>query len=242
MGRTIDFAIGDVKTTAYVASPEGAGPFPGVVVAFHKEGIDAFTEWVVDDLARNGYAAIAPNHYHVLPSMEYIEKRRDYLTDKQLSADVKAAADWLVSDGNTEPGRRAILGHCMGGRTTWLGLVSLPGVFKCGCPFYGGGSFQALGEGPAPVDQLENIAGPVMGFFGNNDKNPSPADADEISRRLTAFGKRHVFHRYDDTPHAFMDWANKSFNAASSKDAWPKALQFLSEQIGGGAGKSVFPY
>ena len=134
MGSTIDFTIGDVKTTAYVAVPDGAGPFPGVVLGFHKEGIDAFTKWAIDDLARNGYAAIAPNHYHILPSLDDIERRKEFLDDKQLTADLKASADWLVRDGKADAGRIGMMGHCMGGRTTWVGLVSLPGVFKCGCP------------------------------------------------------------------------------------------------------------
>ncbi len=68
MGTTIDFSIGDIQTTAYAAVPDGAGPFPGVVVAFHRDGIDPFTHWIVDDLAANGYAAIAPNSYHATGS------------------------------------------------------------------------------------------------------------------------------------------------------------------------------
>ena len=63
MGTTIDFAIGDIQTTAYVSVPDGPGPFSGVVVTFNKDGPGPFTEWVVDDLAKNGYAAIAPNPY-----------------------------------------------------------------------------------------------------------------------------------------------------------------------------------
>lgn len=244
MGSMIDFAIDGVKTNAYAAVPQGSGPFAGIVVGFHKEGIDAFTEWVVDDLARNGYAAIAPNHYHVLPPGMDLERRREFLTDAQLTADLKASAGWLVNDGKADAERLGILGHCMGGRTTWVGLTSLPGVFKCGCPFYGGGSFQALGDGPAPMEQLANITGQVMGFNGNDDKNPSPADIDETARRLAALGKQHQFHRYDGTGHAFMDWGNSKFNPASSRDAWTKALTFLKQQIGG-PGATVapeFPY
>lgn len=244
MGSTIDFRIGDIKTTAYAAVPDGPGPFPGVVVGFHKEGLDRFTEWVCDDLANNGYAAISPNHYHVLPPGMDIERRREFLTDKQLTADLKASADWLVQHGKCDASRLALLGHCMGGRTTWLGLVTLPGVFKCGCPFYGGSAFQALGGGVAPMDQLANVACPIMGFFGNDDKNPSPADMDEASRRLTALGKEHTFHRYDGTGHGFMGGNPKSFREKSARDSWTRALKFLKQNIGGHAPEvaEIFPF
>ena len=242
MGSMIDFTIGNIQTTAYTSLPEGQGAFPGVVVAFHKDGIDPFTKWLVDDLARNGYAAIAPNHYHILPSLDYIDRRKEYLDDDQLTADIQASVDWLVRDGNADRDRLALIGHCMGGRTTWAGLVGLPNVFKCGCPYYSGGSFLQQGQLPAPMDRLENITCPVMGFFGNDDKNPSPADVEEFSRRLTALNKEHEFHRYDGAGHAFMDWTGKSFNERASRDAWAKTLNFLSQHIGGNTGATVFPY
>jgi len=42
------------------------------------------------------------------------------------------------------------------------------------------------------------LSGPLLGLFGNEDAHPSPADVDELDRRLTELGKVHEFHRYDD--------------------------------------------
>ena len=235
MGTTIEFSIGDIETTAYVAVPDGAGPHPGVVVAFHKDGIDDFTHWVVDDLASNGYAAIAPNSYHAMPPDKTIDDRKEFLDDAQVTLDLKAAADWLSAQANVDGDRLALLGHCMGGRTTWLGLVSLPDVFKCGCPFYSGNTFGKVGTPPPPADRFEAIKAPVMGFFGNDDANPSPADVDKLDQILTELGKEHVFHRYDGTGHAFMGGTRAKFRENSARDAWTKTYQFLSQHIGGTA-------
>lgn len=243
MSKTIDFSIGDIQTTAFVAMPDGAGPFPGVVVGFHKDGLDIFTDWVVDDLARNGYAAIAPNHYHVMPPGMDVERRREFLTDEQMTLDLEAAADWLAAQDAVDGDRLALLGHCMGGRTTWLGLVSLPDRFKCGCPFYSGNVFGQVGDVPPPADRFSEIQAPVMGFFGNDDKNPSPDDVAKMSQILTELGKEHTFHQYDDTGHAFMGANRVKYREESSRDAWTKTLGFLSHHIGGGAPETanVFP-
>ena len=83
MADRIDLTIGEVTTAALIGVPAGAGPFPGVVAAFHRGGLDGFTERLIDELAANGYAAIAPNHYHALPEGVDVEQRRDYLTDEQ---------------------------------------------------------------------------------------------------------------------------------------------------------------
>ncbi|MEE8515123.1 MAG: dienelactone hydrolase family protein [Alphaproteobacteria bacterium] len=231
MADRIELTIGDITTDALAASPDGAGPFPGIVVGFHKGGLDDLSEWVVDDLAANGYAALAPNHYHVLPEGVSIDDRRDYLTDKQLAEDLMAAADRLVADYDVDGDRIGLLGLCMGGRTTWVGLVSNPERWKWGGVWYGGSSFKALGDGPAPFDRLVNIACPVGGFFGNDDKNPSPEDVDKIEARLTELGKDHEFHRYDGAGHAFMGFgASRRENAA--KESWAIALKLMGRYLG----------
>jgi len=231
MADTIDFAIGDVQTTAFVAVPSGAGRLPGVVVTFHREGLDDFTAWLCDDLAAHGYAAIAPNHFHVMPPGVDLERRREFITDEQMAADLDAAADWLVAEGNADPHRLALIGHCMGGRTTWMGLAALPDRWKCGCVWYGGGAFNQLGKVPPPADRLESIRCPVAGFFGNEDKNPSPDDVNEFDARLTKLGKKHEFHRYDGAGHAFMSFGRPSYREEAAKDSWAKALAFIRKHV-----------
>lgn len=241
MGQTIDFAIGDIQTTAYVSVPDGAGPHPGVVVTFHKDGIDDFTMWVVDDLARNGYAAIAPNHYHAMPPGKTIEDRKEFLDDAQVAKDIEAGCDWLAAQDNVDGDRLALVGHCMGGRNTWLGLVSLPGRFRCGCPFYSGNTFGQIGTPPPPGERFASIDCPVMGFFGNEDKNPSPEEVDRMDNLLTELGKPHEFFRYDGAGHAFMG-ADK-FHEHAARDGWTRALKFIAKHTGGSAPEvaDVFP-
>ncbi len=231
MADTIELTIGDVTTTAFVAVPSGGAKHPGVVVTFHRQGLDDFTAWLCDDLAANGYAAISPNHFHVMPPGVDLERRREFITDEQMGADLEAAANWLTTEGGADANRLALLGHCMGGRTTWMGLTSQPKRWKCGCVWYGGGSFNQLGNLPAPADRLENINCPVAGFFGNDDKNPSPDEVNELSARLTKFGKEHEFHRYDGAGHAFMGIGRPSYREEAAKESWTKALAFIGKHI-----------
>ena len=96
--------------------------------------------------------------------------------------------------------------------------------------------FIAQGEGPSPFERLGDIACPVMGFFGNEDKNPSPEDVDKFDAVLTAAGVPHEFHRYDDTGHGFMDPNNpKHYMEASAKESWDRALTFLHQRLGAAA-------
>ena len=49
---------------AYVAVPDGDGPFPGVLVIHHMPGWDEWSTEVVRRFAQHGYAAISPNIHH----------------------------------------------------------------------------------------------------------------------------------------------------------------------------------
>ena len=232
MADRIDLTIGEVTTAALIGVPAGAGPFPGVVAAFHRGGLDGFTERLIDELAANGYAAIAPNHYHALPEGVDVEQRRDYLTDEQLALDLQAAADRLSAEEAVDGDRLALIGHCMGGRTTWVGLATYPGRWKCGCIWYGGNVFKQMGKVPAPADRLGDIVCPVAGFFGNEDTNPSPEDIDRLDVMLTELGKAHEFHRYDGAGHAFISSEGEKYREAPAKDSWSKALGFLGRHLG----------
>ncbi len=232
MAEEIPLEIAGDKTRGLFARPEGKGPFPGVVVCFHKDGLDEFTNWLVDDLARHGFVAIAPDHYHWLPPGVSIDDRRDHLTDAKLAQDLAVARSYLECLDQVDGDRLGILGHCMGGRTTLLG-AAIDKRYKAACIWYGGSSFKALGEGASPVERIPNMAAKAMGFFGNDDKNPSPDDVTKLDAAMTAANVPHEFHRYDRTGHGFMNPFNpKNYVESSAKDSWGRALAFLARELG----------
>lgn len=236
MAQIIDFKVGPVNTRAAIGIPSGNGPFPGLVLTFHRYGIDSFTHWLVDDLVSKGFVVIAPDHFHVIPPDKGPDDRKDYLTDEQMVEDLKAATAWLDRQDKVLKGKKyGLFGHCMGGRTTWVGLESIPDLWACGCVWYGGGALKPLGKRwPAPVERLADIKAPVMGFFGNDDKNPSPADIDKFDEGLTKLGKWHEFHRYDGTAHGFMNQeSKKSYREKAATDSWARGVAFMRKSIVG---------
>jgi carboxymethylenebutenolidase len=234
MTTTIEMMIGDVKTSAFLSTPAGPGPHPGIVLTFHREGLDDFTADQADRFAAAGFAVLAPNHFHVLPPGKGPDDRRDYLTDEQQGEDCAAAARWLVKNAQVDPDRLAVLGHCMGGRTTVVALECNPELWRCGLDWYGGGVFRkAVGDLPAPGDvtRLERIRAPLAGFFGDLDTHPSPEDVDKLDALLTKLGKPHEFHRYPGVNHAFMNSSGKKYHPQASKETMELAIAFLRRHL-----------
>ena len=72
----------------------------------------------------------------------------------------------------------------------------------------------------------------MIGFFGRDDTNPSPADVDKIDAELSRHGKTHEFHRYEGAGHAFLNFSNaERYRPEPAKDAWAKMLGFLERQL-----------
>ena len=96
------------------------------------------------------------------------------------------------------------------------------------------------GPGPAPFELSERIACPLIGFFGKDDTNPSPADVEKIDAELTRHGKAHEFHMYEGAGHAFLNFRTPSATGRTQpSDAWQKMLEFLSRHLKGGPAQSA---
>jgi carboxymethylenebutenolidase len=126
----------------------------------------------------------------------------------------------------------AVLGFCMGGRHTYLAAGARPASWKCACVFYGGNIMVAWGDGPAPFALTEQISCPMLGLFGAEDTNPSPADVDRIAAELARHGKTYEFHVYPGAGHAFLNFTNAArYREAQAREAWAKALAFLDRNL-----------
>ena len=177
-----------------VFEPEGDGPVPGIMVAQHlpiaHEGLekDPFTLDIGERLAAAGYACVIPFVFHWWPPEEDIEVKRTAWRDDWTIADLEAANAVLTGLDRVDTNRIGIIGHCWGGRIAFLGACRFP-LYKACATLYGGRIKVAMGEtSTPPIELADQIQGSIIGIFGNDDQNPSPADVDDIDAALNAAG------------------------------------------------------
>src|SRR5882757_9322879 len=115
---------------AYLARPLHDAPRGGVVVIHHMPGYDEATKEMVRKLAAHGYAALCPNLYsREAPGADPDDaaatvRAAGGVPDERLVGDVDGAARHLNSlDGAN--GKIGVIGHCSGGRQTFLAACSL---------------------------------------------------------------------------------------------------------------------
>ena len=128
-----------------------------------------------------------------------------------------------------------MIGHCSGGRQSFLAAVSLPLDAAVDC--YGG---FVVGEPPAGhplagwqpiVTRTPSLSCPLLGLFGKEDKFPSPEHVAELEQALREAGKTYEFHSYDGANHGFMQVDSARYHPQSAVDAWGKILDWFGRYL-----------
>ena len=218
---------------AYVSAPDNAQRVPAIVVVQGQTGVDDFVEFS-DMVARQGFVAAAPDLYHRDPPdcKDDAPTRRMRLRDRTVIQDINATISFLKSHKSVDPGKIGIVGFCMGGRIVYL-MSAVSADIKAGVMYYGGDPFSAWGDGPSPFDRTAQIHCPIMGHFGEDDKNPSPADMRRLDAELARHDKSHEFHSYAGAAHAFANFGSANYREHAAKASWPRTFGFFSKHLTG---------
>jgi len=222
----------------FVFAPSTQGPHPAIILAQHipvgHTGIenDTFTLKTAERLAAAGFVVAVPFIFHWWDKSASIEVKREQSRDDWMVADMQAALDYLMQRPDVISEKIGVVGHCWGGRVAWLAACHLPQLAACAV-FYGGRIKLAMGPvTQTPIQLASSISCPLIGFFGNDDQNPSPQDVDDYAQALDQAQVRYAFHRYDNAGHAFQNFPTPDrYRAEASEDAWTRLLAFLNDEL-----------
>jgi len=156
-------------------------------------------------------------------------------SDAEVIGDVAGAMAFLRAQPNAS-GKVGVIGFCSGGRHAYLVACNLPdidAVVDC----WGG---RVVVNDPADItpkrpvaviEMTERLACPLLGLFGNDDKNPSPADVNRTEEVLKKFGKQYEFHRYDGAGHGFFTVDRPAYRQEQAVDGWRKGFAFFEKHL-----------
>ncbi len=232
---------GGTPITAYVAEPEGPGPFPGIALIHHLPGWSEFYIETTRRFAHHGYLAICANLYERAgagsPDDVAAKVRAEGgVPDRQVVGDTAAAVQWLRGRP-AHNGKVGLFGSCSGGRHAFLYACQKTDVDAC-AELWGGRVVMGQGDlndktPVAPIDLTGDLCCPLIGVFGNDDRAPSPEQVNQHEAELQRHGKSYEFHRYDGAGHGFFYWNRPLYRPEQTMDAWGKIFGFFGKHLAG---------
>jgi carboxymethylenebutenolidase len=235
---TID--VNGFKMPAYRSTPQGAGPWPVVLVISEIFGVHEYIADVTRRLAHLGYMAIAPelfvrqgdpSSYGEVAKLwaEVINK----VPDAQVMADLDATVAWAGKNGGNTT-QLAITGFCWGGRITWLYAAHQP-LVKAGVAWYGRLEGQNTPVTPShPVDKTGQLSAPVLGLYGGADTGIGQDSVDKMKSALasgSAAAKASSVVVYPEVPHAFHADYRPTFRQVPAEDGWRRLQDWLKQYL-----------
>jgi carboxymethylenebutenolidase len=240
----------------YLTQPDAQGTHPAVIVVQEVWGVNSYIQAITDRLPSKGYVGLAPAMFHRQGRMtvglheEFSTgiARMGKCTDEGTMEDIQASIDYLKSQSFVHTDRIGIVGFCFGGRVAYLAACTISDL-KASVVYYGGSIPSSLqecvayyggnalpysgGSGPSPLEQTANITSPVLGLFGAEDKNPTPADVAKIENELRRHGKVSEFHSYAGAGHGFHCESRSTYQPKAAHDSWDKTLAWFDRYLKG---------
>ncbi|MEP7136619.1 MAG: dienelactone hydrolase family protein [Chloroflexota bacterium] len=217
---TIPGTNGGPDVRAYVAKPEGTGPFPTVIMIHEFFGLNESIVGKADLLAKEGYLVIAPDTFRGSTTTWIPRAIYQVITNKPeaINADLDSVYAWLESQPDADQARVGVAGFCYGGRASLLYSLH-NNRLAATVMFYG--------SPEKDPNVLKSLPGPLLGIFGGADQSIPVADVNAFDSALTAANVQHEITVYDGQPHAFVHDAEGIKAGGAQGEAWNQMLTFL---------------
>jgi len=213
----------------FVVYPERSSRAPVVLVVHENIGLSTWIRGVADQLAAEGYIAIAvdlltgkvPLEGDTMPAAA-VRRVIGTLRPDDVHRQLAAVGRYGMALPAALP-RYGIVGFCWGGSTSFAHAVRSPAGLSAAVVYYGSSPDTAA---------LASVNAPVLGLYAGDDQriNARIPATDSVMKRL---GKTYEVHFFEGAGHGFLrGQEGRPANAAAAERAWPLTLAFFRRHFG----------
>jgi carboxymethylenebutenolidase len=210
---------------AFVVYPERKTKAPVVVVIHEIYGLSPWIRGVTDQLAADGFIAIAPD----LLTSKNLPNTEDSVSSELASAAIRTLNQddvhrWITAAANYAMNlpaavkRYGVVGFCWGGGVSFGHTVRSPAL---------GASVVYYGTSPDSA-ALPSVKAPVLGLYGGNDARVN-ATIPRAESVLKTLGRTYEPHIYEGAGHGFLrqQGGQNGANLTATQQAWPATIAWF---------------
>jgi carboxymethylenebutenolidase len=223
--EAIQFPVGTETASGFVAAPAKPGRYPALIVIHEWWGLTDWVKQQTEKLSEQGYVALAVDLYHgkVTADPEVASAMKSDLPQDRAVSELKAAFAYLGARKDVDRERIGTVGWCMGGGYALQLAIHEQRLAAC-----------VVNYGALPTDptDLQQIAAPILGNFGADDRGITPADVHAFEKKMKDLNRLVDVKIYDGAGHAFENSTNKAgYRPEAAADAWARTLAFLNKRL-----------
>jgi carboxymethylenebutenolidase len=236
--RDVSITTPDGTLGASLHTPDGAGPWPAVIMYPDAGGVRPTFHDMAQRLADLGYAVLLPDPYYRLGEIAPFDMKNVFnddaertrlmklvgsVTKANATVDTEAELDWLAEQPEVSSAKVGTTGYCMGGGMALNAAGRFPDRVGAAASFHGG---QIASTAP---DSPHLLAGEMQAkvYVAGAEKDGS-FDDEQFERLQKALSEADVDHTLVTYPalHGFAVPDNPTYDEAAATRHW-EALEDL---------------
>lgn len=217
---------------SWVVYPERSGKAPVIIVIHTNQGLNDWARAVADQLAEDGFIAIAPDLLSgfgpnggatdSMASADEARKAIGGLSPAEAAKRLDSVHGYAVKIPAAN-GQTATMGFCWGGSRSFEYAVAQPAL-DAAIVFYG--------TSPQNAADLAKVNAAVLGLYGGDDARVN-ATIEPASIEMKKLGKVFEHEIFEGAGHGFVgsQGGRAGANHRATEKAWPRALAFLQKHL-----------
>jgi carboxymethylenebutenolidase len=244
--RKLAVAGADGTAEGFFYTPDGEGPWSGVLYLTDIWGIRPANQAMAQRVAAQGYAVLMPNIFYrsdALPIMPPGEpdtkdpttlRRLSHLmasvSADQMRRDGAAYAAFLLSLPQVEGGKIAVAGYCFTGQFALRTAAAAPDMVAAAASFHGG---HLVTDAPdSPHTELPKVRAEL--YFGHavEDQSMPLVAIEKLDDALKGWGGVWQSELYEGARHGWSVPGRPVYNAEQSERHYAKLFALLKRKLG----------
>lgn len=217
------------KMQATMFAPDGAGPYPGILLLHTSRGLEQADLAYAQQLVGENYVVLMPAFMAAYGLNERSREEAFTSDADSIFADFVAALDTLRRNPKVAGGKLGAIGFSNGGYfAAWLAGA---GKVDAAVGYYG--TYSGAGSDKS-LNRFHSLftegSAPFLILHGNADQTVPVGAAKHLASIIAAAGSLHELHIYDGAGHRFDRDASLTNNAAAA-DAWMRTIAFFAKYL-----------
>ena len=229
-----------------VCTPQGAGPWPAVVMYPDAGGARPTFREMARRLSSLGYVVVVPDVYYRNGEWAPFDMRTAFadaaernrlfammkaITPEVMASDARAFFDYLAARPDVAGESFGTTGYCMGGRTSLVVAGRVPERVAAAMSFHGGGLASPDDPG-SPHLLADRIQAAVYVGAAEDDPSYTAEQSELLDSALTAAGVEHIIEWYP-AAHGFAVPDNGPYDREAAERHWTAMETFFGTHLTG---------